>query len=161
MSKPELAMGIGQLIDDFLAVKRFAFVGVSGKPKDFSRALLREFNKRGYNPIPVNPNHAEIEGQPAFAGVQDIEPKIEAVLIMTGPETALKILNDCKEAGVRLVWLYRAIGKGAVSAEALDFCKENNIDLIPGFCPFMFFPNTGFIHRFHRFFMKIKGSYPR
>lgn len=153
-------MNTKRLIDDFLSLKRFAFVGVSGDPKDFSRALMREFTRRGYNPIPVKPGQTEIEGQPAFAGVQDIEPKIEAVLIMTAPETALKVLNDCKDAGVRLVWLYRAVGKGALSREALEFCKENNIDVIPGYCPYMFFPDTGFIHRFHRFFMKIKGSYP-
>jgi len=108
-------MNIKDLIDDFLSLKRFAFVGVSGKPQDFSRALMREFTKRGYDPIPVTPNHAEIEGQTAFAGVQDVQPKIEAVLIMTGPETALRVLNDCKTTGVRLGWLYRSVGKGAVA----------------------------------------------
>ncbi len=154
-------MNIKGLIDDFLSLKRFAFVGVSGNPKDFSRALMREFIRRGYNPVPVNPNQAKIEGQHAFAAIMDVDPEIEAVLIMTNPENAMKVLNDCKDAGVRLVWLYRAVGKGAVSREALEFCKENDINVIPGYCPFMFFPNTGFIHRFHRFFMKIKGSYPQ
>jgi predicted CoA-binding protein len=161
MLKPESTMGVRQLIDDFFSLKRFALVGVSGDPKDFSRTLMREFIGRGYNPVPVNPNHAEIEGQPSAARIMNVDPKIEAALIMTGPKAALKVLDDCKSAGIRLVWLYRSVGKGALSAEALEFCKENQISVIPGYCPFMFFPNTGFIHRFHRFFMKIKGSYPR
>jgi len=33
-------------IQDFLAQKRFAFAGVSRQPKDFSRALFREFRAR-------------------------------------------------------------------------------------------------------------------
>lgn len=154
-------MSTRSLIEDFLAVKRFAFVGVSGDPKDFSRILMREFIKRGYDPVPVNPNQAKIEGQPAYDSVKDIDPPIKAVLIMTGLESALNVLNDCKQAGVGLVWLYRSIGKGAMSSEAIEFCEQNNIGVIPGFCPFMFFPNTGFIHRLHAFFKKIKGSYPR
>jgi len=153
-------MTVRRLIDDFLAKKRFAFVGVSGNPKDFSRLLMRDFMKRGYDPVPVNPNQDEIEGRKAYKRIQEIMPKSETALIMTGPEIAKDVLNDCRKAGISLVWLYRGMGTGAVSKEALDFCRENNIDLIPGYCPYMFFPDTGFIHRIHRFFMKLRGSYP-
>jgi uncharacterized protein len=42
-------------IRDFLAHKRFAMVGVSRQPKDFSRSLFHEFLNRGYEAVPVNP----------------------------------------------------------------------------------------------------------
>ena len=51
-------------IRDFLAQKRFAFIGVSRQPKDFSRALFREFKTRNYEPVPVHLEAAEIEGVP-------------------------------------------------------------------------------------------------
>ena len=61
-------------VRDFLSQKRLAFVGVSRQPKDYSRALFREFGARGYDAVPVNPAIAEIEGCRCFARVQDIEP---------------------------------------------------------------------------------------
>jgi len=48
-------------VRDFLSQKRLAFVGVSRQPKDYSRALFREFGARGYDAVPVNPAIAEIE----------------------------------------------------------------------------------------------------
>src|SRR5579885_654854 len=53
-------------IQDFLAQKRIAFVGVSRDPKDFSCSLFREFVKRGYDVVPVNPNASEVMGRQTF-----------------------------------------------------------------------------------------------
>jgi predicted CoA-binding protein len=52
-------------VRDFLAQKRFAFVGVSRHSKDFSRMLFREFQTRNYEPVPVHPEAEEIEGPAA------------------------------------------------------------------------------------------------
>lgn len=57
--------------------------------------------------------------------------------------------------------MYRVGGKGAVSQAALEFCNENGIRVVPGFCPLMFLPDAGWFHRLHGFVMKITGSYPR
>lgn len=48
-------------IREFLGQKRLAIVGVSRQPRDFSRALFREFCSRGYEVVPVNPAAREIE----------------------------------------------------------------------------------------------------
>ena len=66
-------------VRDFLAQKRFAFIGVSRQPKDFSRALFREFQGRNYEPVPVHPEAEEIEGVPCFARLADVQPPVEAV----------------------------------------------------------------------------------
>ena len=52
-----------QQIHDFLELKRFAVVGVSRQPQDFSRAVLKEFLARGFEAVPVNPDADEIDGQ--------------------------------------------------------------------------------------------------
>jgi predicted CoA-binding protein len=148
-------------IQDFLAQKRLAVVGVSQQPKDFSRSLFREFLDRGYDAVPVNPAGGEIDGQRCFARVQDIQPPVTAVLLMTSPAVTDRVVRDCAEAGVRKVWMYRASGKGAVSAEAVGFCDANGISVIPGECPFMFLPNGAWFHRFHGWVKQIAGSYPK
>jgi hypothetical protein len=57
--------------------------------------------------------------------------------------------------------MYRAGGAGAVSADAIGFCAANGISVVPGECPFMFFPGTPWFHRMHGWVKKITGSYPR
>lgn len=149
------------VIDDFLAQKRIAIAGVSRKQHDFTRVLFREFVRRGYDAVPVNPNAGgEIDGKKAFRNVREIQPPVDGVLVATSARHTDEILNDCAGAGVRRVWLYRAAGRGAVSPGAAEFCAARGIDLVAGECPFMFFPNAG-LHAIHGFFLKLVGRYPK
>lgn len=150
-----------ELIEDFLAQKHIAIVGVSRDPKHFSVALFTEFCRRGYTVAPVNPNAEEIQGRRCFHRVQEIQPPPDAVLLMTPHSETEAVVRDCDEAGVSRVWMYRAGGKGAVSPEAIEFCRAKGIEVIPGQCPFMFWKGTEGVHRFHGFIRKITGRYPR
>lgn len=147
-------------VREFLAQRRIALVGLSREPKDFSRMLFREMCNRGYDMVPVNPATGELESRRCFARVQEIDPPAEGVLVMTAPQDTERVVRDCAEAGVRRVWMHRGGGQGAVSKEAADFCRKNGIRLVEGYCPFMFFPKTAFIHRVHRFLVKLLGGYP-
>jgi predicted CoA-binding protein len=149
-----------ELIDGFMAQKRLAMIGVSRDPKDFSRALFREFLKQGYDVIPVNPNATEVEGRECFARVGDITPGVEGALLMTPPAESAPVLREAIEAGAKRVWLYLALGKGAIHDDAVALCRDKGVDLIEGYCPFMFFPQTQFFHRMHGFFLKLAGRYP-
>ena len=147
-------------IERFLTIKRFAMVGVSRNPRDFSAMLFDEFCRRGYEVIPVNPNASTVRSRTCFARVQDIQPPVTAALLMTSPAATESVVSDCAAAGIRQVWMYRAVGKGAVSPKAISFCQEHSIDVIPGECPFMFLGSGG-IHFLHGLFRKLTGSYPK
>ena len=110
--------------------------------------------------VPVNPGVAEVIGRPCFARVQDIKPPVDGVLLMTSPAVTEAVAEDCAEAGIRRVWMYSASSQGAVSPKAVEFCRARGIQVVPGECPFMFFPHNGF-HRIHGFIRKITGSYLR
>lgn len=142
-------------VREFLAIRRMALVGVSREPKDFSRMLFREMCKRGYDMVPVNPATGELESRRCFGRVQEIDPPAEGALVMTAPRNTERVVRDCAEAGVRRVWMHRGGGQGAVSKEAADFCRQNSIHLVEGYCPFMFLPKTSFIHRVHGFLTKL------
>lgn len=148
-------------IQDFLSRKRIAMVGISRNPADFSAKLFAEFCRQGYDMVAVNPGAGEIHGKPCFARLQDVQPPVEAALLMTSPGVTEAVIHDCAEAGITSVWMYRSHGKGAVSERAVQFCRERGIRLVPGQCPFMFLPKAAAVHRFHGFVRKIMGSYPR
>jgi uncharacterized protein len=148
-------------IDDFLAVKRLAVVGVSRNPKDFTRSLFRELRSRGYDVVPVHPEAAEIDGVPAVPSVSSVSPPAEGALLLTGPKVTGEVVRQCREAGIRRIWMYRAVGAGAVSAEAIEFCRAGGMSVVEGECPYMFLPGSGFPHNFHAFCRKLLGSYPK
>src|SRR4029077_1107338 len=64
-------------IEDFLRLQRFAIVGVSRDPKDFSRGLLRELCDRGYDVVPVNLYADVIDGLECFQCLQTVKPAVE------------------------------------------------------------------------------------
>jgi uncharacterized protein len=148
-------------VQDFLAQKRFAFIGVSRQPKDFSRDLFREFRARGYDPVPVHLEAAEIEGARCFTHLRDIQPPVESVLLMTSPTVTNLLVRECVEAGIKWVWFYRGATQGALTDSALQICEVNGIRAVPGECPFMFFGGTPWFHRIHGLMKKITGAYPR
>jgi uncharacterized protein len=147
-------------IDDFLAQKRLAMVGVSRNPKDFSRGLFRDLYRRGYDMVPINPMLDEVEGQKSYACLQDVAPPVDGALLMTAPAVTEVIVRDCLAAGITRVWMHRGGGTGAVSQVAIDFCRRKGIRVIAGYCPYMFLPETPFFHRVHVLFMKLTGHYP-
>ncbi len=113
-----------ETIEDFLAQKRIAMVGLSREGQDFSVNLFKELRRRGYDVVPVNPKMTELWGPQCFARVQDIQPPVDGALLMTSPSVTEAVVRDCAEAGIRRVWMYRAVGQGAVSDEAVDFCRD-------------------------------------
>jgi predicted CoA-binding protein len=147
-------------IEDFLSYRRLAMVGVSRDPRDFSRSLYRELERRGYDMQPVNPNAEEVEGDRCYAHISEIEPGVDGVIIMTPPELTARVVQECVAAGVKRVWMYRGAGDGAVSPAALEVCEENGISVVAGECPFMFLAGSGWIHSAHRFCRRMLGTFP-
>jgi predicted CoA-binding protein len=128
----------------FLTHRRLAVVGVSRDPRDFSRTVVAELSRRGYDVVPVNPSGEFIRR------VQDIVPPVKAALLMTPPAVTTEVVKDCAAAGIRHVWMHQGVGRGAASAAAIAFCENHGISVVSGACPLMYLPETGFVHRAHR-----------
>ena len=148
-------------IEDFLAQKRIAIVGMSREAKSMSEMVFKELSRRGYDVVPVNPNVQEVMGRKCFARVQDIQPAVDGVLLMTSPAVTEVVVKDCAECGIKRVWMHRGMGQGAVSEKAIELCRERGISVIPGECPLMFLPQCDGIHSWHGFIRKVTGRYPR
>ncbi len=161
MGKPNASLNV---IEDFLAQKRIAMVGMPRERNHDTMLLFRlfeEFCRRGHEVLPVNPNASEISGQHCFARVQDIQPAPDVALLLTSPTVTNSVVRDCAEAGIKRIWMYRGGGQGSVSDEAIEFCRTHGMEVVPGQCPFMFLQPVRSFHWFHRFVFKISGQYPK
>ncbi len=76
------------------------------------------------------------------------------------PAVTDEVVQECAELHIPRVWMYRAGGEGAVSPQAVEFCEEHGIAVVPGECPYMFLSGEPWFHRLHGFVKKIAGSYP-
>ncbi|HEX4783398.1 MAG TPA: CoA-binding protein [Candidatus Sulfotelmatobacter sp.] len=151
-----------EAIENFLAQKRIAIAGVSRNSESDSQKMFEALRTRGYDVVPVNPKAIQVQGQRCFSRVQDIQPPVHGVLVMTSARVADKVVSDCAEAGVRRIWLYRgAAGQGSVSERALAICENRGIEVVAGQCPFMFLPGASGVHRFHGLIRKMIGRYPK
>lgn len=148
------------LVDDFLAQKRIAVVGVSRTKEDAPNAIYKKLKSKGiYEVFPINPHTRDFKGDPCYPTVTDIPGGVDAAVLVTRPEMTERVVRECAEAGVKHVWMHRSIGN-SVSDEAVKFCKENDIAVIAGGCPMMFVKPVDFGHVCLRFIGKYTGWLP-
>jgi predicted CoA-binding protein len=148
-------------IEQFLSAKTIAVIGASRDEKSYSGSLFAELLKHGYEAIPVNPTAGEIAGKTAYKSVAEIRPVPERALILLPEDKTEQAVIDCANAGIKNVWLHRHVAGGVSDTRAIFRAEERGIQLITGFCMFMFLPRTPFFHKLHGGVMRLVGAYPR
>jgi len=143
---------IESLVQDFLAQKKIAVVGVSDKRETGCNLAYRKLKQAGYVVSAVNPRLTTFEGDPCYADLKSIPEKPEAVFILTNPKVTEQIVQQCVDLGIERVWMHCLMGTRpglaanmtSVSQDAVRMCHENDITVIPGACPNQFLkPDLG------------------
>jgi uncharacterized protein len=148
-------------INEFLANRRLAMVGVSRNDKAFSRSLMRDLLARGYDVVPINPKLNSVEDRVCYPRVSEIENPVTAAIVMARAANLGEIARDCALAGIKSVWIVRSQGDRVERVQAIRLLEENLITVIDGQCPFMFLPDTVFMHRFHGRIARFFGKFPQ
>jgi uncharacterized protein len=148
-------------INDFLAQKRIAMVGLSRNKSDFSRTLFADMKKFGYDVVGVNAKATEIDGLKCYASLKEVEARPDAALVILPKEAGPAVVEECAALGIQRVWLYGPGSDGQVNPEAVMLAQAKGLTVIAGHCPYMFLKQAPFFHGFHRFFLKLSGAYPR
>ena len=137
---------IDTLVQDFLAQKKIAVVGVSDKRETGCNAGYRRFKAAGYTVSAVNPHLTTFEGAPCYPDLKSIPEKPDAVFILANPKVTEQIVQQCVDLGIKHVWMHclmgtkpdLSAGATSVSQDAVRICRENGIAVIPGSCPNQF-----------------------
>lgn len=137
---------IDEMVKSFLGQKRVAIVGVSERRETGCNLAYKKFKENGYQVYAVNPHMAVHEGDICYPDLKSIPEKPDAVFILTNPKVAEQIVNQCAELGIKHVWMHCMMGTKpglaanmtSVSRSAVDVCKANGIEVIPGTCPNQF-----------------------
>jgi len=143
-------------IDDFLAQKTLALVGVSRDGKGFGNAVRKELAAKGYTLLLVHPEADAIEGTRCARSVRDVADRVGGVILVTPPAATAKLVREVAEAGIGRVW----IQQGAESDEAIRYCEQHGVKVVHHQCVLMFSEPAAFPHRLHRGLLRLFGRLP-
>ena len=142
---------------DFFSNKNIAVVGVSKKGTGFGYNAYQYLKTTGHSVFPVNISSDNIEGNVCYHNLNELAGRIDSVLIVVPPAESLKVVKDAVAVNIRNIWFQ----PGSESNEAVDYCRNNGLNVIERQCFFMYYePMAGF-HKFHRFFHKLAGKYAK
>jgi predicted CoA-binding protein len=144
-------------VEDFLAQRTLAVVGVSRDSRKFGNVIFKDLKKKGYRVYPINPNAQSIEGEPCYSNLASLPEKVGGVILVLPPAKSAQVVREAKAAGIERVWLQQ----GAESREALEFCQQNGISVVAGECILMFARPIGFFHKPHRWVWGLMGKLPQ
>lgn len=145
-----------QRVDDFLAQKKMAVVGVSSTGRKFGNMAWKELAARGYDVFPVHPRAESIGGKRCWRSLAELPAGVGAVLISVPPGETEKVVREVAAARIPRVWMQQ----GSQSADAIRFCEENGITVVSGECILMFAEPTAFFHKVHRWVWGLLGKLP-
>lgn len=143
-------------IESFLKLKNIAVIGVSSKSKGFGVAVYNHLKDNGYTVFAVNKNGGYSGNIKLYNTLAMIDQKVDGIITVVPPSETEIVLQEANELGIKNIWMQQ----GSESVNALEFCKENNIDVVHNECIMMFVEPVKSIHSFHRWINKIVGKYP-
>jgi uncharacterized protein len=137
---------IDNLVQDFLAQKVIAVVGVSDKRETGANRNYKTFKQHGYRVYAVNPRISAFDGVPCYPDLKSTTEKPDAVFMLTSPRVTERVVQQCVDLGIKYVWMHCLMGtkpglsasSTSVSQSAVEMCKANGIAVIPGSCPAQF-----------------------
>jgi predicted CoA-binding protein len=146
-----------EAVDDFLAQRTLAVVGVSRGGQKFGNTVHKELTAKGYRVFPINPNAERIDGQPCYPSLSALPEPVGGVVVVVPPAATEQVVQEASRAGIPRVWMQQ----GAESAAAIRFCQEHHMSVVSGECILMFAEPTGFAHRLHRWVWGLMGKLPQ
>lgn len=119
-------MDVNEAIKEFLAGEPFAVAGASNDRSKYGNRVLRCYAEDGRRAYPVNPNQAEIEGQPAYRDLGALPEVPHGLSIVTPPEVTAAIVDQAIELGIKHLWMQ----PGAEEEEAIVRAREAGLSVI-------------------------------
>jgi hypothetical protein len=144
-------------IQKFLEPRKMAIAGASRNMKKFGGSVFKELLENGFELYPVNPNASEIQGFKCYKSVEDLPADVQHLYIVTPNYETELVANAAIRKGIKMIWIQQK----SESDKAIKTIMEAGIPLIYNKCIMMFASPVKGFHRFHRFWAKSFGHYPK
>lgn len=106
---------VRQILTSFRII---AIVGLSDRPDRDSYQVAAYLQRAGYRIIPINPNIAEVLGEPSYPSLRAVPFPVEVVDIFRKPDAVPDIVKDAIAIGAKAVWMQDGIAHNAAADQA-------------------------------------------
>lgn len=107
-------------------MKSVAVIGASADRTKFGNKAVRAYQARGFTVYPVNPKVTEIEGLPAFPGIDAVPTRPNLVSVYLPPPVLMGLLPAIAAKGCDELWL----NPGADSDEVVEAAERLGLNVI-------------------------------
>ena len=109
-----------QAIEQGLACRTIAVVGLSPKPHRDSYRVSQYMQAQGYRIVPINPNAIEVLGEKAYASLTEAaaHERIELVNCFRNAEDIPPIAAEAIGIGAQALWLQKGVVHDAAATQA-------------------------------------------
>lgn len=126
-------------IDQLLALKTWAVVGLSNNPDRAAFGVAKLLIDRGHTVIPIHPKAEQVHGQIGYAKLSDVPVPIDVVDVFVNSELAGAVVNEAIEIGAKGVWLQLDV----IDAGAIARAKDAGLLAVMNHCPAIEYKKRG------------------
>ena len=124
-----------ETIKNFLNKKNtIGFIGATIQKEKWGYKKYKELKDAGFKVYPINPKYDDIYGDKCFPNLKSLvdflKEKPDYVITIVPPKVTEKVVEKCKELGIDKIWMQ----PGSESDNAIEFCKDNNIEVVHDVC---------------------------
>ena len=126
-------------IDQMLALKTWAVVGLSNNSDRAAFGVAKLLIEKGHTVIPVHPKAESVHGQKGYAKLSEVPVGVDVVDIFVNSDLAGVVVNEAIEIGAKGVWLQLdVIDEGAVAR-----AKDAGLLAVMNHCPAIEYKKRG------------------
>lgn len=145
-------MNMKYVIDQFLADKHLAIIGVSREKNQWGHMLMQSFSKMNYQIYPVNPNAETIDGMRCVADVSLLPKHVKNAIVTLPYQKTKELIMSISNNKLDRMWLpTKGCKTDQAYKELIPILRSKNIDAVYDVCPMMFF----YPHHIHKLHFKI------
>ena len=119
---------IAELLDEPETI--IAIIGATDNPAKYGNVIYKDLQRKGYKIFPVNPGSNSVDGDEAYASINELPQKPTIINFVVPPHVTLKILQDCLEMNLLNVW----VQPGAEDPAVMAFLQENHFNYLANAC---------------------------
>jgi predicted CoA-binding protein len=118
-------------IDQILALKTWAVVGLGNNPDRAAFSVAKVLQSHGHRIIPVHPRAEEVHGETGYKTLSEIPFPIDVVDCFVASERVGEIVDEAIKIGARAVWLQL----GVIDQAAIDRALAAGLLAVMDHCP--------------------------
>ena len=132
-------------LDTLFSPASVAVFGASLRPASVGGTVWRNLRSSGYDGrlYPVNPKHRELDGVPAFAGVDDLPEAPDLAVLCTPADSIVPLISALGARGTRAAIVVTAGLDKAQKQAMLDAARVHTLRILGPNCIGMLVPHIG------------------